>query len=56
MNQTLQIILNTLNQIEVKGKANIDKLLGVIIAVEQLIATMKQQATPAEDEPNGEGE
>lgn len=26
----VQIIINTLNQIEVKGKSNLDRLLGVI--------------------------
>lgn len=47
MNQTLQIILNTLNQIEVKGKANLDRLLGAVIALERLMA---ENAEPKEEE------
>ena len=29
-------IINTLNQIEVKGKDNLDKMLGAILALEQI--------------------
>lgn len=34
---TLRLILNTLNQISVSGEANIDKMLGAIITLRQLV-------------------
>ena len=48
---TLQEILNTLNQIEVKGKDNLDRLLGAIMALEILIESQKSKG----EEENREG-
>ena len=36
--QMLNAVINTLNSIEVKGKDNLDKLLGCINALEQMMA------------------
>jgi hypothetical protein len=47
---TLDAILLTLNSIEVKGRDNLDKLLGVILAIE---AIKKAQETPKEEEADG---
>lgn len=33
---TIQDIINTLNNVEVKGKANMDRLLGAIMALEAI--------------------
>lgn len=49
MNQTLQLILNTLNQIEVKGKGNIDRMLGVMVAIENLMKA-EQNTEPEKEE------
>lgn len=51
---TLENIINTLNQIEVKGKDNLDKLLGAIIALEQLLAAVNN--TPQENSNEDKGE
>lgn len=49
--ELLQSIINTLNQIEVKGKDNLDKLLGVIMALEMMIAKSEETTeTTAEGE------
>lgn len=39
-------IINTLNQIEVKGKDNLDKMLGAILALEQIY---QAQNAPQDD-------
>lgn len=41
MNFTIQDIINTLNGIEVKGKENLDRLLGAIMALEALAESQK---------------
>ena len=48
---TLDDILLTLNAIEVKGKDNIDKLLGVILAIEGMKEA--QESTEKVGEDNG---
>lgn len=40
---TLRQIINTLNCIEVKGKDNLDRLLGCIMALEQIDAMPKAE-------------
>ena len=39
MNEKIQLILNTLNNIEVKGKENLDQLLGCILLLETLLTS-----------------
>ena len=36
--ETLSRIITTLNQIEVKGKDNLDKLLGCIMVLERMLS------------------
>lgn len=38
MNDKILAIINTLNSIDVKGKDNLDKLLGCILALEKILA------------------
>ena len=40
MKQKIALIINTLNQIEVKGSDNLDKLLGSIQALEKMLLDM----------------
>lgn len=47
-------LINTLNQIEVKGKDNLDKLLGCIQTLEQLKGMIKVQTVEAEEVPSSE--
>ena len=53
MLQKLYAIKNTLNQLEVKGEANLDKLLGCIQAVNALIHEQSKEVQPhgADDHP-----
>ena len=49
-------IIGTLNQVEVKGKDNLDRLLGAIMALEMILASQNEtEKTPAE-ETTAEGE
>ncbi len=41
---TIQDIINTLNQVEVKGKDNLDRMLGAIMALEAIQAAQNNQA------------
>lgn len=43
MKEFLERLLQSLNEIEVKGKANIDILLGCMMAVEQAIKKMDEK-------------
>ena len=47
----IQCVIATLNDIEVKGKDNLDKLLGSILALEGMDQIMEQ---PAQEEPKKE--
>ena len=38
MNETLTHVINTLNTIEVRGKDNLNKLLGCILVLEKLMS------------------
>lgn len=44
---TLKAVENTLNQIEVKGRENMDRLLGCIIAVQKLQEKLKESGQDA---------
>ena len=50
MKEFLERLLQSLNEIEVKGKTNIDILLGCMMAVEQAIKQMEEKEG---QEPNG---
>ena len=50
----IQDIINTLNSIEVKGKENLDRLLGAIMALE--LVRDAQEKTEVIGENNGEQE
>lgn len=41
MKTTLQRVINTLGEIEVKGRANLDRLLGAILALEKVVAQIQ---------------
>ena len=51
----IRCVIATLNDIEIKGKDNMDKLLGCIMAMEGLAQQMEQPATeePMKEEANG---
>ena len=54
---TIDDVINTLNQVEVKGKENLNRLLSAIMALEFMREAMNNpsQETPTE-ENTGEGE
>ena len=47
---TLQDIIDTLNQIEVKGRDNLDRLLGAILALEAIIQARKNEEFAKQEE------
>ena len=51
--KSIQIVINTLDKVEVRGKANMDYLLGAIFSLERVIETLTE-ATQAEAEQKGE--
>jgi len=51
--KSIQIAINTLDKVEVRGKANMDYLLGAIFTLERVIEAMKEP-TEATEEPKGE--
>ena len=50
MTEFLRTLLTSLNSIEVKGKNNIDVLLGCIMAVERMINKIEAEETTGESE------
>lgn len=40
--KTLRAVVNTLNTIEVKGRENMDRLLGCIMALEHIMAQQEE--------------
>lgn len=48
--RTIQVVLNTLDQISISGAANIDRMYGVIITLRQLL----QQPAEAQEETEEE--
>jgi len=53
MKEFLETLLKTLNCIEVKGKDNVNYLLGCICAVEKMIATIESNESNETEEENG---
>ena len=49
MKEFLNTLLKSLNMIEVKGKGNIDILLGCIMATEQMIAKLSEEKEEESD-------
>ena len=49
MEEYLEKLLKSLNQLEVKGKGNIDILLGCIMATEQMIAKLSEEKEEESD-------
>lgn len=54
MDSRLTQVLNTLNQIEVQGKDNLNKLLGCILVLEDAIGTANVDAPVANPEETRE--
>lgn len=50
---TIRIVINTLDKVEVRGKANMDYLLGAIFSLERVIEALNEP-TEATEEPKGE--
>lgn len=50
---TLVSVINTLNGIEVKGKTNMNKLLGCILTLEQLVGNAQKEQSDEPEEQNG---
>ena len=52
MNYLLELrrIINTLNDVEVKGKGNMDRLLGSVIHLERMAADIEKAAQQAAQE------
>jgi len=53
MKDFLTTLLKSLDKIEVKGKENIDILLGCMMAVEQMIAQLEAPAENDKEADNG---
>lgn len=51
---TIQDILNTLEQIDVHGKANLDRMLGVIYALEAMLQAEKKEGHIDLPQPTGD--
>lgn len=52
MDKRIYLLRNTLNQIEVKGKENLDLLLGCIIAVENIISEHEAETAKKKEDEN----
>lgn len=52
---TIYDIISTLNNIEVKGKDNLDRLLGVIMALESIANTQSKEETKEEEKVTDNG-
>lgn len=50
MKDFLEKLLASLNQVEVKGKANMDILLGCMFAIEKKIDTLKEESVVTVEE------
>ncbi len=54
IDQMLQMIVTTLNAVEVKGKENLSKLLGCINVLEDIINTINTEEQTTEETAKGE--
>jgi hypothetical protein len=46
--ETVKAVINTLNQVEVSGRANLDRLLGSIVALENVYKDLTRKEDEAE--------
>ena len=53
MKELLENLLKSLDRIEVKGKNNLDILLGCIMAIERMIAKIEAEESTGTEEENG---
>ena len=54
MQNLIKIVVSTLNEVEVKGKDNLDKLLGSINALESVVQIMESiEKSENQEEVNG---
>lgn len=54
MENLIRMVISTLNQVEVKGKDNLDKLLGCINALEDVAQILETTPAPASAEKSKE--
>lgn len=54
MNELLKSVISALDGVEVRGRENMDKLLGSIRALETIVAALEQAQTDTEDKENKE--
>ena len=54
MENLIRMVIATLNQVEVKGKDNLDKLLGCINALENVVQILEDHPAPAPAEERKE--
>lgn len=50
--ERLKAVRRTLEEIDVRGRGNIDKMLGCMMMLDQIIVEMSQPAQEAKDESN----
>lgn len=50
MQNLIKLVISTLNEVEVKGKDNLDKLLGSINALESVVQIMESSPEPEKQE------
>lgn len=55
MTEKLIAVLNVLNKVEVKGKNNLDRLLGCIQALEEAVLELQITESQKETEVNADG-
>ena len=56
MQNLIRIVISTLNEVEVKGKDNLDKLLGSINALESVVQIMERSTESEKTEPEKQEE
>jgi len=56
MEEFLITLIQTLNDIEVKGRKNMDALLGCIVAAEHLLSKIRAEESTGEDGDTIDGE
>lgn len=50
--ERIKAVRRTLEQIDVRGRSNIDKMLGCMMMLDQIVAEESQPAQEAKDESN----
>lgn len=55
MKEKIEMVIRTLNNIEVHGKNNLDMLLGCIMALEQIESQMEQDVKEKTKEDTSDG-